>query len=239
MPLKQIQIVILAVVLSLQFLFEHLFPQRKIINDWKNERFNLLIGVINLLLSLLPASFFVKGIELFNQKQWGLLHLLTLPFWLQLVINILLVDLWMYFWHRLNHRLPFLWRFHRFHHKDTKMNSTTAIRFHIIELYLSYPAKAAVCLLLGISYVPLLLYETLFFIAVVFHHSNIRITEKADSVYQLLFASPGMHRIHHSKEWQETNSNFGSVFSFWDRLFRTWTGGFRKQVEFGVPVEKS
>lgn len=239
MPLKQLQIFILAGVFALQFLFEHIFPQRKIINDWKNERINLFIGLLNLLLSLLPATFFVRSIQFFEAKGWGLLHLITLPVWLNLLLTILLVDLWMYVWHRANHRLPFLWRFHRFHHKDTKMNSTTAVRFHIVELYLSYPAKAAVCLLFGVSYVPLLVYETLFFTFVVIHHSNIAISEKADNRYRTFFASPGMHRIHHSAHIEDTNSNYGSLFSFWDRLFGSWRGGYRSRIEFGLPVEEA
>lgn len=238
MPLKKIQVLVLALVFALQFLFEHIFPQRKVVNDWKNERFNLLIGLLNLLLSLIPASFFVRSIQTFESNRWGLLHLVTLPFWLNLVLTILLLDFWMYGWHRANHRIPFLWRFHRFHHEDTKMNSTTAVRFHIVELYLSYPAKAAVCLLLGVSYFPLLIYETLFFTAVVIQHSNISISEKADGIYRTLFASPGMHRIHHSAHLHDTNSNYGSLFSFWDRLMGSWRGGYRTQIQFGIPPEE-
>jgi sterol desaturase/sphingolipid hydroxylase (fatty acid hydroxylase superfamily) len=239
MPLKQVQVIILAAVFALQFLFEHIFPQRRTLNDWKNERMNIGIGLLNLLLSLIPAHFFVQGIAFFESNGWGLLHQFSMPFALNLLLTILLMDFWMYIWHRMNHRLPFLWQFHRFHHKDTKMNSTTAVRFHIVELYLSYPAKAAVCLLLGISYLPLLIYETLFFTAVVIHHSNIAISEKADSVYRLLFASPGIHRIHHSNRLQDTNSNYGSLFSFWDRLLGSWRGGYVAPVHFGIPPEDS
>lgn len=238
MPLKQIQIIILCVVFGLQFLFEHLFPQRPHLNDWKNERKNIGIGLLNLLLSLLPAYFFVQAIQTFERKGWGLLHQMTFPFWLTLLLTVVLLDVWMYVWHRANHRVPALWRFHRFHHKDTKMNSTTAIRFHIVELYFSYPAKAAFCLLIGASYLPLLVYETLFFIAVVIHHSNMAISPKGDRLYRSLFASPGMHRIHHSHHLTDTNSNYGSVFSFWDRIFGSWNGGFRTDVHFGVPLEE-
>jgi sterol desaturase/sphingolipid hydroxylase (fatty acid hydroxylase superfamily) len=92
-----------------------------------------------------------------------------------------------------------------------------------------------VCLVFGISYLPLLIYEILFFISVVVHHSNIYITERIDKAYRILFASPLMHRIHHSTDWYETNSNFGALFSLWDRIFKSWKMEKNKQIEFGLP----
>lgn len=236
---KYIQIIVLASVFALQFLAEHLYPQKREINDWKNERFNLAIGLLNVLLTFLPASFFVQWLRFLQAKNLGLIHQFTLPFGVELVITILLMDFWMYVWHRWNHERPFLWRFHSFHHRDTKMNSTTALRFHVVELFLSYPGKGLVCFIFGISYLPLLVYEILFFIAVIIHHSNIRITKKQDAVYRTLFASPLMHRIHHSERFEETNSNFGALFSFWDRLFRSSTKEPEGKVVFGLPKEYS
>ena len=235
MKLKYVQIIILASVFGLQFLFEHLYPQRKEINNWKNERFNVLIGFLNVLLTAIPAYFMVQWLYFIEENRFGILHQFRLPFWLQLAITILITDLWMYTWHRLNHRVRFLWQFHSFHHKDTKMNSTTALRFHIVELFLSYPGKALVCFVFGIGYVPLLIYEIAFFIAVVIHHSNMYINPRADALYRSLFASPLMHRIHHSIKFEETDSNFGALFSFWDRLFKSWTPGDAVNVEFGLP----
>ena len=118
------------------------------------------------------------------------------------------------------------------------MNSTTALRFHIVELFLSYPGKLLVCFVFGISYLPLLIYEILFFTSIVIHHSNIYITQKADERYRLLFASPLMHRIHHSNNWDETNSNYGALFSFWDRIFRSWRNEANGEVVFGLPEER-
>ena len=235
MNLKYVQIIVLASVFALQFLAEHLYPQRREVNDWKAERFNLAIGLLNVLLTFLPAGFFVQWLQFLQAHKLGLLHQFALPFYVQLGLTILVMDLWLYMWHRWNHYIPFLWRFHSFHHKDTKMNSTTALRFHIAELFLSYPGKAVVCFVFGISFLPLLIYETLFFMAVVIHHSNIRITKKQDAVYRTLFASPLMHRIHHSIRFEETNSNFGALFSFWDRLFGSSTSNAKGDVIFGLP----
>lgn len=234
MSLKYIQIISLAAVFGLQFLFEHIFPQKKEVNDWKNERFNISIGVINVLLTLIPAMAMVQWIQFIEDNQLGLLHQLQLPRIIMILLVILLLDIFMYAWHRLNHILPFLWRFHRFHHKDPKMNTTTALRFHTIELLLSYPVKASFILIVGIPYLPFLIYELLFFTSVVIHHSNIYITEEADGIYSTLFASPRMHRIHHSRKWKETNSNFGALLSIWDKLFRTRIKKPDGDVEFGI-----
>lgn len=237
MSLKYIQIIVLAGVFGLQFLAEHLYPQKREINDWKNERFNLLVGFVNLALTFIPAGFLVQWIAFTEERNWGVLHQFTLPYWMVLAVTILVMDFWMYVWHRLNHTVPVLWRFHSFHHKDTKMNSTTALRFHTAELFFSYPGKAAVCFLFGIGYTPSLVYEILFFISVIIHHSNIRITKRQDNIYRTLFASPLMHRIHHSVRFDETNSNFGALFSFWDRLMGSWTEKPKQEITFGVPKD--
>lgn len=237
METKYVQILVLASVFALQFLAEHLFPQRKELNVWKHERFNLSIGILNIALTFIPATFFSKFLYFLQTQELGLLHHTRFPFWLELSLTILIMDLWMYWWHRANHQLSFLWQFHRFHHKETQMNSTTALRFHVAELFLSYPGKAAVCFIFGISYLPLLIYEVLFFIAIIIHHSNIYVTQKVDSVYRMLFASPLMHRIHHSQVVEETDSNFGSLFSFWDRIFGSWTERPVSEIVFGLPKE--
>jgi sterol desaturase/sphingolipid hydroxylase (fatty acid hydroxylase superfamily) len=237
MALKHIQIIILAAAFALQYFFEHLYPQRKDINDWKNERFNLAVGVFNLLLSLIPAGFLVQLIDLVDQKQLGFFNQTAIPFYFELLLTILILDAWMYAWHRLNHRVPLLWKFHSFHHKDEKLNSTTALRFHIVELLLSYPGKALVCFIAGIDFTNLLIYEMLFFVSIVVHHSNIYITERMDNLYRILFVSPMMHRIHHSKRKDETDTNFSALFSFWDKCFGSWKGKAKGEVVFGVPEE--
>lgn len=239
MNLKYIQIIVLASVFALQFLAEHIYPQKQGLNNWRNERFNIGIGLLNVLLTFLPAGFFVQWLQFLQANKLGLLHQFAFPFYVELGITILMMDFWMYAWHRCNHYIPILWRFHSFHHKDTKMNSTTALRFHTAELFLSYPGKAVVCFVFGISFLPLLIYETIFFAAVVIHHSNIRITKSQDAAYRIIFASPLMHRIHHSQVAEETNSNFGALFSFWDRLLGSSTENAKGEVVFGLPGQNT
>ena len=237
MELKYVQILVLGCVFALQYLVEHVRPQKREVNNWKNERFNLAIGLLNVALTFLPAGLFVQFLAYVERQNMGLIKQFSLPFGVQLVLTFFILDLWMYAWHRLNHQVPFLWRLHSFHHRDEKMNSTTAVRFHVLELFLSYPGKALVCLMFGISYVPLVIYEIVFFISVIIHHSNMYISPKADAIYRTLFASPLMHRIHHSDKREETNSNYGALFSFWDRLFGSWTEKPKEEVVFGLPKD--
>lgn len=238
MDIKYVQIILLAAVFALQYFFEHIYPQQREINEWKNERFNLGIGLLNLILSFIPAAFFVQWILFVENQDYGLLNQFSIPGWLKFIATVLVLDFWMYVWHRLNHTVSLLWRLHSFHHKDEKMNTTTALRFHVLELFLSYPGKAVVSFVFGIGYLPLLVYEVIFFISIVIHHSNIRISEKTDAIYRLLFASPLMHRIHHSNRWDETNTNYGAVFSFWDRLFSSWKEKPRDIIRFGIPKDE-
>jgi sterol desaturase/sphingolipid hydroxylase (fatty acid hydroxylase superfamily) len=232
--LKLFQVICIAVIFGLQYFFEHVYPQRKDLNSWKNERKNIAVGLMNLLLVSLPSAAFVILLQFIDSRNLGLLQQVAWPNLVAVVVCVLVLDLWMYAWHRLNHTVPWLWRFHRYHHTDDKMNSTTAIRFHFGELFFSFFGKAAVCLLLGITYPLLVTYELVFFASIVFHHSNIRISAKADAMYRRLFASPGMHRIHHSREPSEQRSNYGSVFSFWDSFFGTAKHRDFSAIVFGV-----
>jgi sterol desaturase/sphingolipid hydroxylase (fatty acid hydroxylase superfamily) len=197
---------------------------------------NLTLGLAN------AAVLAVAGVPLLayvavraEASSLGLLHLASLPPPAAAVAAVLLLDGWMYVWHRANHRVPFLWRFHRVHHTDPALDVTSAVRFHTGEIALSAAARLAVVPLLGVSLWQVLLYDTLLLPVVLFHHSNVRFPERWDAWMRLLVVSPAVHRIHHSRVGEETDSNFASVFSFWDRL----AGTFRHRrdadrVSFGL-----
>ena len=140
----------------------------------------------------------------------------------------------MYWWHRINHEWSFLWYFHKFHHVDTKLNSTTALRFHTGELLLSYVTKIIAFSLLGISLTAVLVHSVLLFPIIVFHHSNLKISERWDLFFRRFIVTPRMHRIHHSVIKSETNSNYSSVLPYWDMLFRSYVKKPSKEIEFGV-----
>ncbi len=156
-----------------------------------------------------------------NQKA-GLLHLLGWPLWIETPIAILLFDGWMYLWHRANHVIPFLWRFHRMHHTDYEMDVTTATRFHTGELILSSVLRLVLIPLLGLNLWQVVLYEVILLPVIQFHHSNVNLPERWDRCLRVLIVSPNMHRVHHSCFQPETDSNFSSIFSVWDRLAHTF-----------------
>jgi sterol desaturase/sphingolipid hydroxylase (fatty acid hydroxylase superfamily) len=197
---------------------------------------NLTLGVLNALLTgLVFVALWWTTAEWAQAHYFGLLNWVPMPGWARLIGAFLLFDVWMYFWHRLNHRIPFLWRFHRTHHSDPKMDVTTANRFHLGEIFLSSVLRVPVIALFGLHLWELALYEAVMFTVVQMHHANIAFPQWLDRCLRTVIVTPFMHKVHHSRWQPETDSNYSSLFSFWDRLF----GSFRLRenpsiLEFGL-----
>lgn len=138
------------------------------------------------------------------------------------VVVLLGLDLWMYVWHRANHRIPFLWRFHRVHHADPRMDATTAVRFHPGEAFLATLGRLPVAYGLGASLAQVFLYEAVLLPVILLHHSNVRLPRRLDRALRTVLVMPSLHRVHHSPDQEETDSNYGSVLTVWDRLARTF-----------------
>lgn len=143
------------------------------------------------------------------------------------MIGFLLLDFTFYYWHRLNHTLPFLWRFHNVHHIDVDLDVSTALRFHFGEITLSTLFRVLQLLVIGPSAGTFLIFETCFAVAAEFHHSNWRLPFRVERALNRVFVTPRMHGIHHSVIVQETDSNYSTIFSWWDRL----NGSFRMITE--------
>ena len=191
---------------------------------------NIAITLFNTVVIALMFSGIMAMVATWNQdNRFGLLHLLDLPLWIETGIALLLSDGWMYLWHRVNHGIPFLWRFHRMHHSDREMDVTSATRFHIGELILSSVLRLGILPLLGLKMWQLVLYEVMLLPVIQFHHSNVNLSERWDRLLRIIIVSPNMHRVHHSRTQLETDSNYSSVFSFWDRLACTFR--WREDVE--------
>lgn len=171
-----------------------------------------------------------------SNASFGVLNLFQSPTWAKTIVGFLLLDLTFYYWHMLNHRFPFLWRFHNTHHIDPDLDVSTAFRFHFGEVALSSIFRAIQVLIIGPSLFIFLTYELVFQIATFFHHSNLGLPKKWDQSLKLIIVTPRMHGIHHSNYQSETNSNYSVIFSFWDRLHRTFVKNVsQSEVKVGVP----
>ncbi len=187
---------------------------------------NLVLGAANgLLVAVVFAGLWVAAAAWAEARGWGLLRLADLPVWLHAVLAVLLLDAWTYAWHRMNHRVPFLWRFHRVHHSDAQMDVTTASRFHTGEIVLSSLLRVPLIVALGVTAWELVLYETLMFAVVQFHHANLALPPRVEAVVNKVIVTPAMHKVHHSRWQPETDSNYSALLSVWDRLF----GSFRRR----------
>jgi sterol desaturase/sphingolipid hydroxylase (fatty acid hydroxylase superfamily) len=155
---------------------------------------------------------------------WAAAHGLTWrPAWwsgLQgLLLDLLLLDFLIYWWHRANHEIRFLWRFHEVHHLDRFLDTTSAVRFHWGEVLLSAGFRAAVILLFDIPIASVLVFETVVLFAAIFHHSNVKLPRGLEWALSRVIITPSIHWVHHHAVRRDTDSNYGTLFSFWDRLF--------------------
>ena len=180
---------------------------------------NIAMGILNIGIIGLAFGFVTEWAA---GNDFGLLARYPLPPALRIFVTIIVIDLYMYWWHRFNHTLRFLWRFHRVHHSDLIVDVSSAYRFHIVEIAMSFIGRFGLILLFDLGVIHIVIYEMIFSLVVYFHHSNIAIPEKADRFLRILFITPHLHRVHHSVKRVETDSNYGSVFSIWDRLFRSF-----------------
>jgi sterol desaturase/sphingolipid hydroxylase (fatty acid hydroxylase superfamily) len=205
-------------------LWELAAPRRRLTESkllrWTN---NLTLVALNsiLLRALFPAA--AVGMAAFAARQgWGLCNYFALPLWLSMPASVVLLDFVIYLQHVMFHAVPLLWRLHRVHHADLDIDVTTGARFHPIEIVLSMLIKAAVILVLGPPVVAVVIFEVLLNATSMFNHGNVRMPLVLNRALCLLLVTPDMHRVHHSIEEDETNSNFAFNLSVWDRLFGTY-----------------
>lgn len=211
-------------VLALIALWEVLAPRRALtvskVLRWTN---NLGLVFFNtfLLRFLFPAA--AVGMAVFaNEQGWGILNYFSAPFWPAVVVSVVAMDFIIYLQHVMVHAVPALWRLHRVHHADLDYDVTTGTRFHPIEIILSMLIKFATIVVLGPPVVAVVIFEVILNGLAMFNHGNIRLPLGLDRVLRALIVTPDMHRVHHSVEDDEANSNFGFNLSLWDRMLGTY-----------------
>jgi sterol desaturase/sphingolipid hydroxylase (fatty acid hydroxylase superfamily) len=203
----------------------------------RHARTNLVFWASTLLVNLafsgltLAASFAVSG------ARFGLLHVVALPSWLELLLAIALLDgIVAYLHHRLSHGIPLLWKFHVVHHSDVHVDSTTALRHSPVEALMRAGMTLFGVAVLGVAPGALVAYQAIALLSAQWIHSDLHLPERLDRMISWVLVSPGMHRVHHHRSLPWTDTNYATIFSLWDRAFGTFSSLATSQVRFGIDV---
>lgn len=204
-------------VLVVFLVLERLFPVAKAIGGLRRVGKNLSLAGLNAVLSwavVVPLSVFAATWALgWRPSIWS--------GWPGLALDIVLLDLWIYVWHRANHEVQMLWRFHQVHHLDEFLDASSALRFHFGEVFLSSLVRAVVIFLAGVPLASVLVFETLLAMVTMFHHSNLKLPAGIERALSYIIVTPSIHWVHHHAIRADTDSNYSTLLSVWDRLFGT------------------
>jgi sterol desaturase/sphingolipid hydroxylase (fatty acid hydroxylase superfamily) len=203
----------------------------------RNARNLMVAGMAAMALQIAERPLIEPLASLVERRRWGLLKRARLPVWVEATLAVILMDYTLYIWHVLTHRVTWLWRFHVVHHADLDLDASTALRFHFAELVLSAPWRAAQVVAIGVSPLSLSLWQTMLFLSIMFHHSNVRLPLEVERQLNRLIVTPRMHGIHHSVVIDETNSNWSSGLTVWDWLHGTLRLNVpQEEIIIGVPA---
>ncbi|PSB64533.1 sterol desaturase family protein [Chroococcidiopsis cubana CCALA 043] len=231
--------IVTAGVFLLLLLLERIDPLRQAKNWWIgrlaiNFCVTALAFGVNATMVQPAASFMLQWTQ---HQTFGLIHLVELPVWVQGAIAFLLMDLTFYYWHRATHRFPLLWRFYKRPPIYPDFDVFTGFRFHFIEIAFSTGFRVLQVALIGVSAGVYAIYELVFQVNTLFHHSNVKLPLWLERWLNLVLVTPRMHGIHHSQVQQETKSNYSVVFPWWDRLHRTLRLNIpHSEITIGIPA---
>ena len=197
---------------------------------------NLLFQIVLFfLVYLFWATVTVFSIEWLNKNEIGLFYMINMPLWLKLVLGVAMIDMVTYWFHRVAHRVPFLWRFHRVHHSDTSVDASTNFRAHPLELIFWFGTSNIIAAaIFGLDLLTLGLYFLITAPIFFLEHTNLRFPAWLDKTVGLVFTTPNMHKIHHEQDQYYTDSNYADIFILWDRLFGTFKYKPIQEIKFGL-----
>ncbi len=224
--------------LSISWLLEFAVPLVQLdYRKWRHAGVNLIFFstslIINVLFGLATVGIFLWT----GQQEFGLFYLINLPVWVELLLAIMILDfIAQYVAHYLLHRVAWMWKFHLVHHSDTKVDATTGTRHHPGDYFIRELFALAAILITGMPVAFYIIYRITSILFTYFSHANIGLPTWLDKMISTVFITPNMHKFHHHFERPWTDSNFGNIFSFWDRLFGTLVYGDPLQVQYGVDV---
>ncbi len=221
---QTIRLVAYGGVMGLMLVLEALFARRKRtaprLHRWVN---NLGIAALNsVLLGLLVPVLAVAMAMIAQEHGWGLFNMIEAPHWVEVILAIILLDFAIWAQHVIFHKVPLLWKLHAMHHVDRDLDATSGVRFHPIEILLSMLFKLGIVILLGPAAVAVMLFEVILNASAIFNHANLKLPQGVDRILRMVIVTPDMHRVHHSPNIIETDTNYGFWLSFWDKLFGTY-----------------
>ncbi len=198
---------------------------------WTTNAAMLLLatGLVRALILIAPLLAMTAASGLAAELGWGLFNLTSLSLWLEICLAVILLDLAIWLQHFISHKVPLIWRFHKVHHADRDLDASSALRFHPIEIAGSAAYKLGIVFLLGPSALAAVLFEVLLNASAMFNHANLSMPRGLDRILRSVLVTPDMHRVHHSIQRHEHDSNYGFCLSIWDRMFKT----YRAQPEGG------
>ncbi len=217
---------------------ENIFPKAKNLVAEKPKRIikNFMLFGINTAISpliVLPITLFAAGAFAWREALFGG----VVSHWGFLILDILLLDFMIYWWHRFNHEVKFLWRFHKVHHLDEFLDVSTAVRFHFGEVVFSSCARAIFIIATDISFTAVIIAETLLLLSSIFQHSNLRLSDRLEKYLNWVIVTPAWHWLHHHQKRADTDSNYGNILTCWDRFFGSKSKN-KRWLEMPIGLDK-
>ena len=224
--------------ISFFWLLEGLLPLRRLpYKKWQHALPNFFFTITSILVNFSLAFLLLTTADWVNTNHFGLLHLVSLPFWLYVLLGVLFLDfIGAYLAHWTEHRLKPLWMVHLVHHSDHHVDTTTANRHHPLESVVRFTFTLVAVFVLGTPIGVVMLYQSLSVVLSQFNHANIQLPKKVDAVLSYILVTPHMHKVHHHYVLPYTDSNFGNIFAIWDRLLGTYMHLAAEKIVYGVDV---
>ncbi|WP_338407927.1 sterol desaturase family protein [uncultured Flavobacterium sp.] len=223
--------------IALFWLIENAFPLfRFSYKKWHHASINIFLTLTTIVINFSLAFILLMTSDWTITNNFGVLQWLPpMPLWIYAVIGLLLLDLiGAYLVHFVEHKVKFLWRFHLIHHTDTWVDTTSANRHHPGESVLRFVFTTLGVLIVGSPMWLIFMYQTLSVISTQFTHANIALPKKLDAVLSYFIVSPDMHKVHHHNTLPYTDSNYGNIFSIWDRIFGTFMALPKDKIIYGI-----
>ena len=224
--------------ISIFWLLEGLFPLRKLsYRKWQHALPNFFFTLTSIIVNFSLAFLLLFTADWVHTNKFGLLHLIEMPFWLYVLLGVVLLDfIGAYLAHWTEHQIKPLWMVHLVHHSDHHVDTTTANRHHPLESVVRFIFTLLGVFLLGTPIGIVMLYQSLSVVLSQFTHANIQLPKKVDALLSYIIVTPHMHKVHHHYVLPYTDSNYGNIFAFWDRLFGTYTYLAAEKIVYGVDV---